>query len=226
MNTPSRTSSEPTGRGHSSARSSASTPTDGLREKLSPSSSSQEREAPKASQCLFPIEWDKIRYDRKPMPSIRYRQPHKRTINSRSQPSSIYRHVPTQASELGNEVRNSFHKWALQKKGVVQDQDEYTKYLLAPTLPEVTDARSWWLEPTQRKSYPALSTMTLDVLSIPAMSAEPERLFSGAKITITDRRNRMGIESIEASECLKSWLSKGGRVAFADDDLDASGELL
>jgi hypothetical protein len=46
------------------------------------------------------------------------------------------------------------------------------------------------------------------VLSIPAMPAEPERLFSGAKITITDRRNRLGIESIEAIECLKSWLVK------------------
>ena len=92
MNTPSRTSSELTSPGHSRTRSFASNPTDGLSEKPSPSSSSQEREAPKASQCLFPIEWDKIRYDRKPMPSIRYRQPHKRTINSRSQPSSIYRH--------------------------------------------------------------------------------------------------------------------------------------
>ena len=39
-----------------------------------------------------------------------------------------------------------------------------------------------------------------------AMSAKPERLFSGAKITITDRRNRIGIEAIEALECLKSWL--------------------
>jgi hypothetical protein len=39
------------------------------------------------------------------------------------------------------------------------------------------------------------------------MSAEPERLFSGAKISITDRRNRLGIESIEALECLKSWMS-------------------
>ena len=48
--------------------------------------------------------------------------------------------------------------------------------------------------------------MALDILSIPAMSAEPERLFSGAKITITDRRNRIGIEAIEALECLKSWL--------------------
>lgn len=64
--------------------------------------------------------------------------------------------------------------------------------------------------------------MALDVLSILAMSVEPERLFSGAKITITDRRNRLGIESIEAAECLKSWLGKGRRVAFADDDFDVS----
>ena len=38
------------------------------------------------------------------------------------------------------------------------------------------------------------------------MSADPERLFSGAKITITDRRNRLGIKTIQALECLKSWM--------------------
>jgi hypothetical protein len=58
--------------------------------------------------------------------------------------------------------------------------------------------------------------MALDILSIPAMSAELERLFSGAKITITDYRNRLGIESIEAIECLKSWLGKGN-IVFTED---------
>jgi hypothetical protein len=38
------------------------------------------------------------------------------------------------------------------------------------------------------------------------MSAEPERLFSHAKITITDCRNRLGSDTIEALECLRSWL--------------------
>jgi len=52
------------------------------------------------------------------------------------------------------------------------------------------------------------------------MSAEPERLFSGAKITITDCRNRLGIETIEAIECLKSWLSKDSTVAFTDSTVD------
>jgi hypothetical protein len=49
------------------------------------------------------------------------------------------------------------------------------------------------------------------------MSTKPERLFSGAKVTITDCRNRLGIKSIKAIECLKSWLSKGN-IAFTDQD--------
>ena len=47
--------------------------------------------------------------------------------------------------------------------------------------------------------------MAINMLSIPAMSAEPERLLSGSKLTVTDIRNKLGVESIEATECLKSW---------------------
>lgn len=51
------------------------------------------------------------------------------------------------------------------------------------------------------------------------MLAESERLFLCTEITITDRRHHMGIESIEATECPSSLLSKDGRLAFADDGL-------
>ena len=47
--------------------------------------------------------------------------------------------------------------------------------------------------------------MALDILSIPAMSAAPERLFSSANITISDRRNRIHGKTTEAIKCLKSW---------------------
>jgi hypothetical protein len=47
--------------------------------------------------------------------------------------------------------------------------------------------------------------MALNILSIPAMSDEPERLFSSAGLTLTDRRNRAGIDLVEALEQLKSW---------------------
>ncbi|KAK9241828.1 hypothetical protein V1506DRAFT_510043 [Lipomyces tetrasporus] len=59
--------------------------------------------------------------------------------------------VPTQSSESASQAENSFQKWTEKKKGSSIDQDEYTKYLLAPVLQEVTDPRPWWLEPTQRK---------------------------------------------------------------------------
>jgi hypothetical protein len=58
--------------------------------------------------------------------------------------------------------------------------------------------------------------MALDILSIPAISNEPERLFSRARVTITERRNRLGVELIEALECLKSW-NKGG-IPWADEN--------
>ena len=48
--------------------------------------------------------------------------------------------------------------------------------------------------------------MAFDMLSIPAMSAECERVFSSAKLLITDRRGRLKEDIIEASECLKSWI--------------------
>jgi hypothetical protein len=74
------------------------------------------------------------------------------------------------------------------------------------------------MEGAQRIAYPNLQKMALDILSIPAMSAEPERLFSGAKITITDRRNRLGVDTIEYLECLKSWLNLSTNSWIDDDE--------
>ena len=54
------------------------------------------------------------------------------------------------------------------------------------------------------------------------MSADPERLFSSAKITISDRRNRLGIYTVEALECLKSWLKI--KVLIDDDEEDGGLE--
>lgn len=48
--------------------------------------------------------------------------------------------------------------------------------------------------------------MAIDVLSIPAMSAESERVFSGARRTITWERHKLGADVVERTECIKSWL--------------------
>ncbi|KAK2684727.1 hypothetical protein QWA68_016241 [Fusarium oxysporum] len=93
--------------------------------------------------------------------------------------------------------------------------DEYERYCNSKRVSGFTGALAWWLEETQQKTYPSLSKIAVDILSIPAISAEPERLFSGAKITITDRRNRLGSDVIEALECLKSWFGIRPNFNFA-----------
>jgi hypothetical protein len=103
-------------------------------------------------------------------------------------------------------------------------QDEYIQYISSPRIQNIKDPRAWWLEPTQRTTYPNLSKMALDLLSIPAMSAEVERLFSSCSITITDRRNRIGIDSVEAIECLKSWRRKDNITWVDMDKIDGDGD--
>ncbi|EJP61009.1 transposase-like protein [Beauveria bassiana ARSEF 2860] len=100
---------------------------------------------------------------------------------------------------------NEFLQWRNKHLQPAPMTDEYEHYCKSERVYKFTGALTWWLEETQQKTYPNLSKMAVDILSIPAMSAEPERLFSGTRITITDRRNRMGSDVIEATECLKSW---------------------
>ena len=58
--------------------------------------------------------------------------------------------------------------------------------------------------------------MAIDVFLIPAMSSEPERIFSGAKHTLTEQRLSYSIETIELLECLKSWFKLG---IYTEEDL-------
>ena len=89
---------------------------------------------------------------------------------------------------------------------LVQDLDELERYLALPALPStLISAHQWWLEPSQWRVYPNFSHMAIELPSIPAMSAELERLFSGAKLTITDQRASLQGKTIEVIECLKSW---------------------
>jgi hypothetical protein len=60
-----------------------------------------------------------------------------------------------------------------------------------------------------RKRWPTLSKMAIDVLSIPAMSAKPERGFSGARRAISWDRMQLGEANIKRVEWLKIWLRSG-----------------
>src|SRR5436305_11677401 len=58
--------------------------------------------------------------------------------------------------------------------------DEYESYTSQSPIQIDCSPLDWWLRDEQRQRYPRLSQMAIDILSIPAMSAGPERVFSGA----------------------------------------------
>jgi hypothetical protein len=88
--------------------------------------------------------------------------------------------------------------------------DEYKDYnSLESYDPSKKGALAWWCQDTQRQRWPRLSLMAIDILSIPPMSDEPERVFSGARRTVTWDRGQMEAETIEMRECLKHWKKSG-----------------
>ncbi len=83
--------------------------------------------------------------------------------------------------------------------------DDYEAYKSSPTIP-INDVISWWRD--HQTTYPKLSQMEFDLLSIPAMSAECERIFDLAKLVITTQKNSLSDSTIEAIQCMKNWLDK------------------
>ncbi len=64
--------------------------------------------------------------------------------------------------------------------------------------------------------------MALDILAVPPMSDECERLFSSAKLLLTDRRPRLRMDIIEACECLRAWFGRPSKQKY---DSPVIGEL-
>jgi hypothetical protein len=107
-------------------------------------------------------------------------------------------------------------------------EDEYKDFIEGKPISIKGRALDWWLDPTRQKDYPRLSKMAIDVLSIPSMSAEAERVFSGARRTISWDRMRLGSINIERTECLKSWLRSnltvGGKLVASEVVEEVLGE--
>jgi len=88
-------------------------------------------------------------------------------------------------------------------------QDEYEDYCTEAPYEIQVPPIEWWAQSTQRKRWPRLSAFAIEILSIPAMSDEPERVFSGGRRTISWERMQIGVISLERTECMKSWFRSG-----------------
>ena len=72
---------------------------------------------------------------------------------------------------------------------------------------DVPNPLSWWHR--HKAEYPILYSMAVDLFSIPGMSAECERVFSQTKKLITEERNRLSPDTVEADQLQKHWLLRG-----------------
>jgi hypothetical protein len=89
--------------------------------------------------------------------------------------------------------------------------DEYYRYIREPPVPHShiqQGVYTWWLEEHQQLLYPNLSRMALDILTIPALSAAPERLF----LQQISRYQIVVIGYIVMLQRLLSALSHGGSL--------------
>ena len=60
-------------------------------------------------------------------------------------------------------------------------EDEYEDFIKAKPTSIQGTALQWWLDLTRQANYLRLSRMAIDILSIPSMLAEAERVFLGGR---------------------------------------------
>jgi hypothetical protein len=103
---------------------------------------------------------------------------------------------------IGSFTEEIFGKWETPK------MDEFEEYISEPTqkLKEGETPLKWWTSVVQQSRWPYLSQFAVQILSFPPMSAEAERIFSGARRTISWERSRLKPDIIEAVECLHHCL--------------------
>jgi hypothetical protein len=124
-----------------------------------------------------------------------------------SRPSSATAVPQSRAGAAQVAAVQALNSWKLERgTSNVQTRDELQEYLSSPSF-ETETPHEWWIE--RRAQYPKLSVMALNVLAVPAMSAEVERVFSSCGLTITPLRSSLSAESLEAVECLSAWDKKG-----------------
>jgi hypothetical protein len=97
-----------------------------------------------------------------------------------------------------------------------RNEDEYTRWKRCESVAEKDSPNA--LNPTQywiglREQYSNLSSLALDILSIPASSCECERMFSELGDLLEPRRRNITPQLLAAIQCVRRWR----RIGFSDN---------
>ena len=84
------------------------------------------------------------------------------------------------------------------------------------------DILNWWHE--HKLTYPILSIMARDIMSVPASTTSSESTFSLSGRILEDRRRRLNSETVEMLVCIKDWELGQQRAqhAVVDNELEES----
>jgi hypothetical protein len=87
--------------------------------------------------------------------------------------------------------------------------DEWAQWQVLPRPgdSDIKDPIAYWV--ANQDEYPRLARMAFDVMTVPAMSAECERLFSAVGLMVTTLRCRLDASTIGTVQSLRSWLQAG-----------------
>ncbi|KAK5987244.1 hypothetical protein PT974_11368 [Cladobotryum mycophilum] len=105
--------------------------------------------------------------------------------------------------------------------------DDFEDFIKALPIKISRSPLEWWCHRDQRKNYPQLGRMAINILSI-----APESAFSGGRRTLSWDRERMTCKNLERVECIGSWLREGhiqktvdsGMSVITDTGLDSGGD--
>ena len=114
---------------------------------------------------------------------------------------------------------DTFNRIALSLRSVARlaSKDEYKDYnSLDSYNPSKKGALAQQCQDTQQQRQPRLSLIAINILSIPLISDELEKVFSGARRIVSQDRGQMEPKTMEMRECLKHWKRSGILDIFLD----------
>ena len=102
-------------------------------------------------------------------------------------------------------------EWSDDEEDVRSSIDQLVQYYAEPphdrSLPADKSPIPYWV--AKKNVWPELAAMALGIYSVPAMSDEPERIFSQTGHILAPRRRSLTSKSMEQLMCMKSWLKQG-----------------
>ncbi|KAJ9553532.1 hypothetical protein OSB04_017577 [Centaurea solstitialis] len=163
-----------------------------------------------------------------------YRQKHVGTLGQQTNTSQTFpsssRRGTSRAdlmSSLMQSVATESTKRARFEGDNLSEFNQYTNtnFISASSTPvndfEDIDLLEWWKN--KQTSFPILSSIALDVLTIQASTVASESAFSLSGRVISERRSRLSPQSVECCICLKDFLDGEDRIQHEQDltrDLD------